>query len=107
MLRGLLIVLGILVVLLAVWMIVGYWRRRLSGGGWNSFRDWVRKPEWKASMSDYFAMREAAVEELSRRPPEELVEMLLDNTILAQQQFQKNQQYIPILPLIYVDTLLV
>ena len=79
MLRGLLIVLGIVVVLLAGWMIAGLWRRRQTGGAWNSFRDWVRKPEWKASMSDYFAMREAAVEELSRRPPEELVEMLLDS----------------------------
>jgi hypothetical protein len=79
MLRGLLIVSGILLVLLAFWTIVFFWRRRHTGGGWNSFRDWVRKPEWKASMSDYFAMREAAVEELSRRPPEELVEMLLDS----------------------------
>lgn len=81
MLRGLLIVSGILVVLLAGWMIAGLWRRRQTGGGWNSFRDWVRKPEWKASMSGFFARREAAVEELSELPPEFLVESLLDSDV--------------------------
>jgi hypothetical protein len=58
------------------------WRRR--GGDRRDgvgFRECVRKPQLRAHLHGYFAAQREMVEDLARKPPSDLVEMLLDDDL--------------------------